>query len=265
MTEADQRQHHFVPVSYLKPWCDNHKRLRVQRLVEGKVANTFSTRPENLFKRAGLYDMSGIFNTPSSLLETGVFAEVMEPSFARIRKETIDQNVPLNPQQCSWIAECCLSLYYRNPLFGTLAKKRYGELGQTHPALLHHGSLTLALTMAGGIEIVKRSLLHLIEAGGDERYVTSDVPCWMWHRKGEGWCPMSDLGALEAMVTAKATATRWICALSPRYALEICSLDSESQVFDHSIVDDARVRSTNEVLKANARQFIVLPSAQVGK
>lgn len=266
---ADNRRHHWVPVSYLRPWQDipgDKGLVEVERVENGQVVARFKKRPERILWKQGYYDMSQIPEplsvVPSSLLESGIFAAAMEACYLRIRSSTLDCGKIPTVSQAAFFAECCMTLYYRCPRFQRMAD-RFSEVVATNEGekkiLQHHAVRALTLTVGGAMEITKHCLFHFVEASGEARFWTTDTPCWMWHKTGHEWKPTSDLAALEQKIQQGQTSTRWLCPITPRFVLEICPLVKKEQVLQHSVVSEIEVHEYNRAITLVADEIRVCP------
>jgi hypothetical protein len=94
---SDDRDHHFVPVSYLhswQTWPGRKPLLKLERLVNNRViTHLCNSEKEQSFIRKGYYNFAGapddIRPPDASLLETGMFAAGIERQFARVMNETL--------------------------------------------------------------------------------------------------------------------------------------------------------------------------------
>jgi hypothetical protein len=187
----------------------------------------------------------------------------VEPSFVKIRNITLDADTLPNISQAAWLAELCLTLYFRTPRFHRLADRFFSTAESQDgvpEALQHPGVMTLALTIDGGREIVKNCLFNFKEACGTERFWTTDTPCWVWYRDGSEGKPVDDLRLLMEMSQEPGrTATRWICPLTPKYLIEIAPVVEKGRFIHHSRLDDAETQNCNRMILHMAEQFRIRP------
>ena len=266
MAAADNRKHHWVPASYLRPWADANGLLEIERVSDGIVVNRFRQKPENILKKSGLYDMSalpqGLPSVPASFLETAIFAEVMEPAYLKTRKRTLDSGTRPTLSQAAFLAQCCIGLYFRHPAFGRMAAKLYAHetlLPNERQILEHHGVRTFALTVLEVIPMLKHCVFHFIQAVGTTRFWTCDRPCWMWYSTPRGWRLTRNLESLELLIHSKATATRWICPITPEWLLEICPLIDKTQIVNFTTATDRAVWAYNQAIRRTSEQLRIRP------
>lgn len=266
-TAPDNRRHHWVPASYLRPWQDKPGvggHIRVQHRLTGKEILP-SPKPEKMFRRRGFYDLSTgpIANTPAALLESGVFAETMEPLYAKMIRETFAVDNWPTLRQMRFMALYCFKLYFRGPKFDHACNDwlRSGELGEegVH-GLAHTATRTFVLLFDSNSRIIDRCAFRFFIATGERKFVTSDTPCWMWLVKGNEVVQMTSLADTKRGIEdGSIQQTRWVCALTPRYVVEICYSTDGPRWLGRIRLGDDGVAELNNLLTAHAEMFVVLP------
>jgi hypothetical protein len=127
---------------------------------------------------------------PASILETDIFGLGEELAFSKTKAKTLDVGRVPTISQAAFLAGFCLTLYWRSPRFQQMADNfsDYQAYNDFEKKVLYHHSLrTLVLSVQGSVEAVRDCVFQFIEAVGTERFWTSDAPCWMWHREGDGY------------------------------------------------------------------------------
>lgn len=257
-----------MPVSYLRPWQERPGvggHIRVLDKTTG-LEIVPSPKPEKMFRKKGLYDFSGspLGETPAWLLERMIFAEIMEPGFAKVIRETfLVENWPVLGQM-RFMALYCLKLYYRSPKFGRViseATETDPEASEAEKALFRHtAARTASLILDGNARIVNQLAFRFFEASGTHRFITSDVPCWMWLVVGNAVVPMTRILDVDKGIRdGTLRQTRWLCALTPKYALEMCYCHAGPRRLGKVRLDNHGVEQLNNLLAIQADRFVVLP------
>lgn len=259
--QGDKRRHHFVPVSYLEPWKNSRGLLTVQHHEGGRLISVFTPKPEAVFFERGLYDMSRLsFPVEPDLLESGLFASGFEAGYVATRRATIDLDAVPSRDQTKWLAECCLTLYFRNPRFHQMASAFYEFVGENDEDVRHVGAATLVLSLKLARQNLETCRFTLFRASGYQRFWTSDAPSWQWQMLDKGSRPTTDLVALESAIAAGLVRTTpWLCPLSPRWALEIRPTPTNRGTVNVEEIGDARVAELNRCIVLVAHRFRVEP------
>lgn len=261
-----------MPVCYLRPWQDRPGQkgvIEVERIVAGTAVKRFECKPSNILSRKGYYDMSAdlapLPRMPASLLETDVLARATELAFTKTRSQTLDVGTSPTLSQTAFLAEFCLTLYFRSPRFHRMTESFVDSQDwnsfekKVAKVVKHQGARTLALTIAGANEVVRNAVFHLHEAGGTQRFWTTDTPCWMWYRDGVDWKPTCDLVDLTQRTRLAVTATRWLCPLTPKWLMEICPVSAKGQVLRQSRLTDVATQAYNAAICQVAAEFRICP------
>jgi hypothetical protein len=252
-----------VPASYLRPWVTATGALDVEMIANGTVVKRFRAAPESrIFALEGYYALcaDSVNGVDAGLLETQVLAEVNEPTYVNVRRATLDEGGDPSLSQAMWLAESALVLYYRSPRFHELTAAANRHWGERAPELFDPAIQTLALVTGGAGKILTQCLIHLHRAAGPARFWTTDTPCWMWFHGPDGTQRLNSLVDLENGIRAgRVRGTRWVCALTPAWAVEVCPLtDADSQVVVSTASDEV-VGDLNGVILLSAHKFRVRP------
>jgi hypothetical protein len=105
MATKTHKGQHFVPESYLKAWCDPACPPHYDPygwIFDRKSNNPRRRAPSNIFKETDLYTIEKADGTRDLRLEHGLSG--LESRFARIRSDRLDQLLPLDDEERTYLA-----------------------------------------------------------------------------------------------------------------------------------------------------------------
>jgi Protein of unknown function (DUF4238) len=107
MATKTHKGQHFVPESYLKAWCDpacppDHNPY--VWIFDREGNNPRRRAPSNIFKETDFYTIENADGTRDLRLEHGLSG--LESRFAQIRRDKLDQRLPLEDEE-----RTCLALF----------------------------------------------------------------------------------------------------------------------------------------------------------